>query len=307
MTKTLFLVTVLFTGICWAVTGDAFELWEGKAVTILNIRKFPDPGSQAIGWLKKGKRITVIDEKKKWYKIIFEIEGKRPREGWVHSGYIQRISLEKLEKEDLSSALEEVREGIAGEELQAKIPLGASEDQNFASKGAGKKLNKTSTPAATRVVVKEQVRMVPREGLLSDRKNVKDTSPEKVHVVRELTREPPKKSPPLEVEGNTTPPPAITSAVGNRTDTVVQTVVPVIEKALKQEPLSSLDGKDTADTQGLKESAKVVLRLLSVVLSCFAILFSYKAIKLAKTSYNTVIQFQRDLQIKQQRENEQGG
>jgi len=108
MTK-IFVFVILSVGLCWPKAGDAFEPWDGKAITVLNVRKFPGLDSQAIGWLDKGQRITIKEEKKLWYKIIFEIEGKRYREGWVFRRYIQRVSPEKIA---VSSALEKVRAGI---------------------------------------------------------------------------------------------------------------------------------------------------------------------------------------------------
>ena len=363
MTKALFFV-ILFTGMCWTEAGDAFEPWEGKAITVLNVRRSPGVDSQSIGLLNKGQTVTINDKKKKWYKIVFKVEGKRYR-GWVHGIYIKGLSSEKVE---ISSALAKVRAGIAVEELQEMIPLDASEGEDHLPNGIEKELDKASTPAATHVV-KEQARMAPQEGLLSGKKDVRDPLPEKAIAVREQARaasrtkppapkedlstfpapattlmvreqaraaprtKPPApkedlstsyapattlmvreqtraasrtKSPAPKMEVSTSsPPPAITPVVSKRVDTLTRTIVPVVQKSLKQEPPASHDRKGLIDTQELKELAKLALRLLSVVLSCLAILFSYKAIKLAKISYNTAMQLQRNLQVWQQRENGQ--
>lgn len=331
MTKVLFFV-ILFAGICWAEAGDAFEPLEGKATTGLNVRRYPGPGSQVITWLRKGQKVTIIDKKKQWYKIVFRGEGKRYAQGWVHSRYIQMIPSGKVE---ISSALAKVRAGIAVEELQEKIPLDTSEDEEHLPNGIEKELNKASTPATH--VVKEQVRMAPQEGLLSGKKDVRDPLPEKANAVKEQVRAASRtkpsvtkeelstspapattltvrdqtratsrtKSPAPKMEVSTSPPPAITPVVSKRVDTLVPTIVPVVQKSSEQEPPASHDRKGLTDTQELKEVAKLALRLLSVVLSCLAILFSYKAIKLAKISYNTAMQLQRNLQVWQKRENGQ--
>ena len=341
MTKVLFFV-ILFTGLCWPGAGDAFEPWEGKATAVLNVRKSPELDSQAIGWLDKGQRITINDEQKLWYKIIFEIEGKRYRVGWVYRRYVKRISSEKIE---ISSALAKVRAGIAVEGLQEKTPLDASAGKNRLPNVAEKGSKKTSIPAAIHVV-KEQRRMVPQESFPGDKKVTRDTVPEKTNVVREQTRSasrtkpaakeklstspapatilvmkeqthaafqtkspPPKTvvitSPPPKMAVSTSPPPAITPAISKRVDTPPRTSVPVVQKPLQQEPQVSHPEKSLSGTQELKELAKIALRLLSVVLSCLAILFSYKAIKFAKISYNTAMQLQQNLQIWQQREDGQ--
>ena len=341
MTK-IFVFVILSMGLCWPEAGDAFEPWDGKAITVLNVRKSPGLDSQAIGWLDKGQRITVKDKQKLWYKIIFEIEGKRYREGWVFRRYIQRVSPEKMA---ISSALEKVRAGIAEEGLQEKIPLAASAGKGRLPNEAEKKLKKASISAEIRVI-KDQGRMAPRKSFPSDKKVVSDTLSEKINAVREQTRaasrtEPAVKeklspspapaailvmkeqmhaasrvkppapkmavstSPVPKMEVVAFPPPAITPVISKGVDMPPRTSVPVVQKPLQQEPRVSHPRKGLTDTRELKGLAKLALRLLSVVLSCFAILFSYKAIKLSKISYNTAMQLQRNLQIWQQRENGQ--
>ena len=338
MTKSLVLI-ILSAGLCWPEVGDAFEPWDGKATTVLNVRKSPRLDSQAIGWLDKGKRITIKDEQKLWYKIIFEIEGKRYREGWVVRRYIQRVSPEKMA---ISSALEKVRAGIAKEELQKKIPLDASTGKDRLQDGVEKELKKAPAPATIHVA-KEQGRMAPQKSLSSDKKVARDALPEKTNAVREQPRSAPRTkpaakeklntspapttilvmkeqtraatqakpsapkmavtiSPPPKTEVSTLPPPAITPVISKQVDTPLQTSISGVQKPLKQKPRVSNPEKGLSDTQGLKELAKLALRLLSVVFSCLAILFSYKAIKLSKISYNTTMQFQRNLQVWQQRE-----
>jgi len=331
MTK-IFVFVILSMGLCWPEAGDAFEPWDGKAITVLNVRKSPGLDSQAIGWLDKGQRITVKDKKKLWYKIIFEIEGKRYREGWVFRRYIQRVSPEKMA---ISSALEKVRAGIAEEGLQEKIPLAASSGKGRLPNEAEKKLKKASISAEIRVI-KDQGRMTPRKSFPSDKKVVRDTLSEKINAVREQTRAASRtkpavkeklspspapaaihvmkeqthaasrvKPPAPKTEVVTSPPPAITPVISKRVDTSPRTSVPVVQKPLQQEPRVSHPRKGLADTQELKGPAKLALRLLPVVLSCLAILFSYKAIKLSKISYNTAMQLQRNLQVWQQREDGQ--
>ena len=321
MTK-IFVFVILSMGLCWPEAGDAFEPWDGKAITVLNVRKFPGLDSQAIGWLDKGQRITIKEEQKLWYKIIFEIEGKRYREGWVFRRYIQRVSPEKIA---VSSALEKVRAGIAKEGLQKKIPLDASAGKDRLPNEVEKELKKASISAEVRVV-KDQGSMAPRKSLPSDKKVVRDTLSEKINAVKEQTRATSRTKPAVKEKLSTSPapatilvveeqnhaasrakspPPAITPVISKRVDTPPRTSVSVVQNPLKQEPRVSHPQKSLADTQEFKELAKLVLRLLSVVLSCLAILFSYKAIKLSKISYNTAMQLQRNLQVWQQREDGQ--
>ena len=328
MTK-IFVFVILSMGLCWPKAGDAFEPWDGKAITVLNVRKSPGLDSQAIGWLDKGQRITIKEEKKLWYKIIFEIEGKRYREGWVFRRYIKRVSPEKMA---ISSALEKVRAGIAKEGLPKKIPLDASAGKGRLPNEVEKESKKGSISAEIRVV-KDQESMAPRKSLPSDKKVVRDTLSEKINAVKEQTRATSRTKPAVKEKLSTSPapatilvvkeqnhaasrakppapkmevvispPPAVTPVISKRVDTPPRTSVPVVQKPLQQEPRVSHPEKGLADTQELKELAKLALRLLSVVLSCLAILFSYKAIKLSKISYNTAIQLQHNLQVWQQRE-----
>ena len=300
MTMVLFFV-ILFAGTCWTEVGEAFEPWEGKAITGLTVRRYPGPRSQVLTWLKKGQEVLITDMKKDWYKIAFRREGKRYAQGWVHGRYIQKISLRKVK---MSPALANVRAGIAVEALKEKIPLDASKGENPLPNGIEKALNKASAPAGTHVA-KEQTRMAPQKRPLSGKKAFREPLPEKPNAVKEQTRATSRtKSPAPKTEVSPTPSPAKTPVVSKRVDALVPTIVPVVQKSLIREPPVSHDRKGMSDTQELKELGKLALRLLSMLLSCLAILFSYKAIKLSKISYNTAMQLQRDIQVRQQRDDE---
>ncbi|MCD6295005.1 MAG: hypothetical protein J7M20_08855 [Deltaproteobacteria bacterium] len=219
--------------------------------------------------------------------------------------------------------------------MQEKIPLAASSGKGRLPNEAEKKLKKASISAEIRVI-KDQGRMAPWKSFPSDKKVVRDTLSEKINAVREQTRAASRtksavkeklspspapaaihvmkeqthaafrvKPPAPKTEVVTSPPPAITPVIRKRVDTSPRTSVPVVQKPLQQEPRVSHPRKGLADTQELKGPAKLALRLLPVVLSCLAILFSYKAIKLSKISYNTAMQLQRNLQVWQQREDGQ--
>ena len=289
MTRALFFV-ILFAGVCWTEAGEAFEPWDGKATTGLNVRKFPRVGGQIVDWLKEGQRITINDEKEKWYKIIFEIEGKRYREGWVHRRYVQKVS---SQKEEISSALAKVRAGIIEEESPKRNSLDASAGEDHLPNGKKKALDKVHTPTAT-LVVEEQAHVRSQEGLFKDAKAVKEQKRTASQI------EPP--APKIGVS-STTPPASL--AVSRQVDTLARVTIPVVQKSIAQELPSSHDKKDLIATQESKGLGKLALRLMSVVLSCLALLFSFKAMKLAKISHNTVMQFQHTFQVWQQRENGQ--
>jgi len=329
MAKTLFLV-ILLAGISWSEAGDAFEPWEGKATTGLNVRSSPQVNARVIAWLQNGQKIRVSGEKEKWYKIVFEIGGEKFREGWVHGGYVQRIFPEKV---NISSAPAKVRGEIVIGELQEKTQVDASTVQDYLPDGIQKDLDKASTSAATHVVEKPAP-MTHEEGFLKGKKDARNTLPEKADVAREqpraasqpespapemkeeasrapaattLVKEQPRvtsqaESPVPEAKGGRSPLPATTPIGANRVNTFAQPIVPDVEKSLKQEPPFSHDRKSLNDAWKLKDLAKLVLRLLSIVLSCLAILLSYKAIKLAEISYKTAMQLQRDRQVRQLRE-----
>ena len=343
MTKILVFV-ILSAGLGWPEAGNTFEPWDGKAITVLNVRKSPGLDSQAIGWLDKGQRITIKGEKKLWYRIIFEIEGKRYREGWVFRRYVQRVSPEKIA---ISSALEKVRAGIVKEGLREKTPSRRSAGKGRLPRGEKKASKKASVSTEIRVV-KDQGRTASRKGLPSEKKVMRDTLSEKIDAVKEQTRAasrtkpavrekavtPPtpakapvvdkqphvapqagpsapemavSKSPAPKMEMVVAPPPATTSVTGTRVGSPPPTNLSPVQKPLQPEPPAPHPEKSPTGTQGFKELAKLALRLLSVLLSCFAILFSYKAIKLSKVSYNTAMHLQRNLRVWQQREDGQLG
>ena len=322
MTKTLFFVS-LFAGLCWTDAGDAFEPWEAKATTRVNVRILPGPRAQLIAWLHEGQKVVIIDKKKKWYKIVFRSETKTYAQGWVHGRYMEGLS---AKKKRASSALAKVRAEIALEELQEKPSLGAPMSEDILPNRMEPKSNKAFTPTENHVDRKPK-NAVPRESLPKVKKDVrplpeknnaatgqrgqglaafrtKSSVPAATPMVKIQTPAVPQpKIIPPKMEVRTPPPPAVTPVVVNK-EVYVQpsTSIPVVRKPLKQEPPVSHDGNGLIENRSIMALGKFVLRLLSVVLSCFAILFSYKAIKLAKISHNTAMQLQRDLQVWQRRE-----
>ncbi len=66
----------------------------------------------------------------------------------------------------------------------------------------------------------------------------------------------------------------------------------------------SRDKKDPAYKGGFRALLDFGFKLLSVALSCLAIIFSYKAKKMATLSYQVAIQFQHDFEIRQERESD---
>ena len=98
MSEALICFVILFAGICWAEAGNAYEPWGGKATTDLNVRSSPRVGAQVIAWLRKGQGITVNGEEENWYKIVFDVEGKGNREGWVNSRLHRKGPLGKGER-----------------------------------------------------------------------------------------------------------------------------------------------------------------------------------------------------------------
>ena len=297
----------------------------------LNVRSSPRVGARVIAWLRKGQGITVNGEEENWYKIVFDVEGKGNREGWVNSHYIESAPLEKA-KGDLSSELAKIRAKIASEESRQKIPLGASTAEVRLSKGMEREPEKDSIPIAANAFEK-QTPMVPREGLPVGKNDRKDTPPEEAFSGAEKAQEvSPSEFPVSEREGGKAPAPPIATVARERGGAIFQigspvpemeksaapaplagasefvkkpeaftgTIVPAGEKSRKQEPTALSDGRRLNDAWTFKDLARLALRLLTVVLSCVAILFSYKAINLAKISYDTAMQFTSSLQVRRQ-------
>ena len=168
MAKALFLFVILSAGIWWTEDGYAYEPWDGKVTTDLNVRSSPQVGAQVVAWLKKGQHITVNDEEEKWYKIVFEIEGKRDHAGWVHSRYIEKII---PEKEDISSALAKIRAKIALEQSQKKPLLESSINETSPPNGMEKEVDKASSTSAANPAAEKQRPVTPSEGFVEGKKD----------------------------------------------------------------------------------------------------------------------------------------
>ncbi len=314
MTTAVFFL-VLLAGICRTEAGNAFEPWEGKATTSLNVRDSPSPGSQVTAWLKKGQKVIVkdviiIENEKNWYKVVFkgksygEGKGEGFGEGWVHGGYIRRLSAEKAEG---SSALAKVRAEIALETSKAETLLDGSARKDHLPRGIANEMT-PSPPSETILVLREKARMDPQTSPLSEKKNATPSPPSKTpSLLREEARMGPQTSP---LGGNkevALSPPATGTVIKEQADLSSRTTGPVVGESVKQKPPVLNDSRDLNDTKAPKTLAELALRLVSVTFSCLAILLSYKAIKLAKISYNAAMQLQHDLQIWHQRENKEVG
>ena len=77
--------------------------------------------------------------------------------------------------------------------------------------------------------------------------------------------------------------------------------MPGDEWTLTRAPNASHFREEQAENQGLSLLLRLAVRLFTVLLSCLAILFSYRAMKLARISHKATEQFQSDLLIRKQR------
>ncbi len=290
--RTVFFV-ILLAGILPAVPGEAFEPWEGRATTGLNVRNSPRVGSQVTAWLQKGQEVTVKENKDKWCRVLFEGEDGTAQEGWVHGGYLEKIP---PKKQDISSALARVRSEIILEDLQEKTSLDAPPAQGGLII-VPEKQGRIDPPAEVDQPPERSAVTPSRRDFQKDEKN---TLVQKSPATEEQRLTVPYAEP-RSPEKNTQAP---FSAAAPVKPALTERTAPVVESRTENAGMPGTPpasaGKPEERAWTFKKVLELALRLLSIVLSCLAILISYKAIKVAEFSYRAAMECKQNLQDRQQ-------
>lgn len=291
----ILLVAILCAGICWAETGEAFVPSEGEALTALNVRKAPRRDSRAVGWLNRGQRFTVKGQKGEWYRVVLRGAGKNDLEGWVHGGYIKVFP---GPEQDVSSALAELKAEIVAEEMGGKAPVAGPEDQGLPSGKTNGSTGRSRSQAAAAPVAKPG-KTAPPVTLLKDKGGRPGPLPGRDAALPSQSGGPETD----EIRETRAHLPAAPTRVSRAAGVPARRAIPITKGPGQGEQEIWNGGKgSTGDDRGFSEAFKLALRFLSVLLSCLAILFSYRAIKLAKISYNASVQLQNRLQALQGQE-----
>lgn len=254
MGKKPLLFLFLSLAICWtAKPGHAFESWNGEVTKNINLRKLPGLNGEIITGLQKGDKVVIKSKHGDWYKIVLE-RGIYGCKGWVYGEYIRKIDEEQKIEEESFSEKGKIKTRLDGllQERPSEIKTGKEQQHNRESNK--KFLSKVNIPVAVEgkkgEPLKEGMTKISEKSFPEGPLEGEETNPAFVFQYPEKT--PDEESPFL------------------------------VKEAGKGEQLLMNDKKDFNNPQNIKMIIRVLSRLLPVLLSCLALMFSYKAFQLAK-------------------------
>lgn len=320
----------IWLGMYCAGVSDAYEQWKGRATAKLNVRKIPVGNGAIITQIEKGQEVTIRDKREEWYKIAIE-EETYGFMGWVHGKYIKKIPIEYV---GTSAAIKEIRDTLLPEESKTedillvqpiKPPLikktEKDEKPGFvphkdtpAQNGATQLVKQKGMPSQGKVDrVAEQAEDPSRKREFVDKKEARTSSGKKNSESGLLAYElPPKKAAPESGRLYTPPlkePPKVTDGVHREPlgkGAVFgkgSNIAPVKEVygagGFEKKVFLETEKKGANDSKSKPVSGVlvgVVIKLLAAVLSCFAIIFAFRARQLAIISYDSTMKLQHTIQ-----------
>ena len=318
---------IVWSWMCCAGTGNAYEQWKGRATAKVNVRKIPAGNGAIITQIKKGQKVTIRDKREGWYKIAIE-EKTYGFMGWVYGKHIKKIPVECLET---SSAIKKIRNALIPEESKTggvfpaqptKSPLinktGKDEKPGIvphkdmpAQDGATPLVKQEGMPSQCKVdrVAEQAHDTTSRKKGYMDKKEALTSSVEKDSVKEMPVQEPPsgkasnitgrpysppQKEPPKVAEGIHRESLGKGSVSGKRSNIALGEEIHEVGGFEKKIFLET-EKKGTNDSKSKSVSGVlvgVVIKLLAAILSCFAIIFAFRARQLAIKSYDSTMKLQ---------------
>lgn len=306
----------IWLGMYCAGVSDAYEQWKGRATAKLNVRKIPAVNGAIITQIEKGQEVTIRDKREGWYKIVIE-EKTYGFMGWVYGKYIKKIPVEYVER---SAAIKEIKDTLLPEESKTEDILLAQPTKSTlidktgkdekpgdvlhkdtpAQNGAAQLVKQEGMPSQGKVDrVAEQAEDPSRKKEFVDKKETMTSSGGKNSESGLLAYElPPKKAAPESGELYTPPlkePPKVTD--GALREPLGKGAVS--GKGSNIAPVKEVYGEGINNSKSKPVSGVlvgVVIKLLAAVLSCFAIIFAFRARQLAIISYDSTMKLQHTFQ-----------
>jgi len=81
----------LWSIVCWACPGEAYEPWKGRVTARVNVRQAPGETSTVMTHIDEGVEVTVSDERNGWYKVVVDKDSFGFM-GWVYGKYVRKSS-----------------------------------------------------------------------------------------------------------------------------------------------------------------------------------------------------------------------
>jgi len=249
--KPLFILFLFIVMSC-AETGRAVEPMYGEVTTNVNLRRYNGLHGKIITEIEKGEKVLIKDKIGDWYQVIFERK-TYGYIGWIYGKYVKKIHIEK-EKASPPSDTHIIETTF--KEAPSENPLETKEGEKPAL------LDETQEDA----YLLESIPAI---------KKVEETEP--------VEREKPETTP-----ESVSPKNSLSSKEENKQNILDETQkyahplwsIPDIEENEKNQSRILKNTDDLIGHFGIADFMKLLLRLSTIVLSCLALLLSYKALQL---------------------------
>ena len=239
----LFLCIVM----CCAETGHTAEPMYGQVTTNVNLRRYNGLHGKIITEIEKGEKVLIKDKIGAWYKVIVE-RNTYGYIGWIYGKYVKNAYIKK-EKSDplLDTPIIEA----TFKEAHSKDLLEIKEAQKAAL------LYKTqenpylieSVPAIKKIEKPQPVEIKKSE--ITPQNSLSSKEEKKQNILDDTQK--------------------YAYPLGS---------IPIIEENENSQPPISKNKDDLIEHFGIADFMKLLLRLSTIVLSCLALLLSYKAFQL---------------------------
>ena len=238
----------------------AFDSWQGKVAANVNLRQSPRLDGKIITGIEKGDIVLVKDQTGDWYQVLFEQESFGYR-GWMYGKYLEKLTEPSVNpasctKDKINTAAGLIKKSQAEQQTSIDSPK--------------KHLAEANTN-----------RVAANPGKISGENMPGIIRPSKEKIIdNQQDKTPPKKLTTTAINYNFNGKP--------QKNRFAQINIPENPQAEKNR--ADLSGCFTNQNQHQNKTKPLtlLLRLVSVILSCFAIGFSYKALQFAKANSNSV-------------------
>jgi len=244
----LFLCIVM----CCAETGSAVESMNGEVTTNVNLRRSHGLHGKIITEIEKGEKVLIKDKIGDWYQVIVE-KKTYGYKGWIYGKYVKKIYTEKekaappLDTRIIEATFKEAHPEGPLEIEEGKKPALLDETHEdtylLESIPAIKKVEKTQP------IEREKSEITPKS--VSPENSLSNKEEKKQNILDETQ----KYAHPL-------------------------WSIPVIEENEKSQSPILKSTDDLTGHFGIADFMKLLLRLSTIVLSCLALLLSYKTLQL---------------------------
>ena len=267
--RTNYIIIILFFLLLCVRIGRAenenvFDSWKGEVIKRVNLREYPEMDGKIITVLEKGDIVKVQFKHGSWYQIVSKKE-RSGYEGWVYGKYLSRVY--DIEENQAQPKEISIKEDLQPKEIFVKEdpqPKEVSIKEDILIKGETKENTiKESTIAE------------------SNKKVILPAKEEKPIHADELDESMP-------LIGKTS-----INQEGKKNDSSFRSNSDFKSNSGENKKYSE---KYSEKYSLIPELFKLTLRLLTVVLSCIAILFSFKALKIAKENRDKVMQLHKYVQ-----------